>query len=170
MNDEPPPENNSDTTDSTWTQFICSLDKLLELLGSKCHTNGCERTCTFSHEFIGCCLTVSGLCAGGHEFNWASSHIESQNTVGNRTSRPGGRIFTVNMEVTTSLVISGNNCRKIEMFLTFLKMPMISDTTFYSYQRSFILKGINQFFQAEQVEICVTEQHELYFYCLGNDT
>ena len=38
------------------------------------------------------------------------------------------------------------------MFFAFMKMPIICDTTFYSYQCSFILKGINRFFQAEQVE------------------
>ena len=133
-------------------QFVCLVDKLLLLFGSNCHTIGCERTCTFTDEFVGCCLTVSGLSAGGHEFHWASSHVETLGTTGDRTTKPGGRIFTVNMEVASSLVVSGNN-----MLFTFMKMPMISVTTFYFYQRSFILKGINNFFLAEQVNICLTE-------------
>ena len=47
-----------------------------------------------------------GLCAGGHEFHW-DSHVE---TLGDRTARSGGRIFTVSME---GLVVSGNNFRKL---------------------------------------------------------
>ena len=139
-------------TGSSYTRFVCSLDKLLELLGSKCRTMGCNRNCTFTHQFIGCCVAVTGLCGAGHAFAWASSHTETMSSV-DRTNRAGGRIFSDNLEIASSLVVSGNNFSKIEMFFTFLKMPIFSHTTFYSYQRSFILKGINNFFQAEQVEI-----------------
>jgi len=48
----------------------------------------------------------SGLCAGGHEFHWASSHVETLGIIGDRTTRPGGRIFTINMEVASNLVVS----------------------------------------------------------------
>ena len=95
-------------TDSSYTRFICSLDKLLELLEPKCHTTGCYRSCSFTHRFVGCSLSITGLCGAGHAFAWVSSHIETPNTEVDNSSRRGGRIFTDNMEVTSSLVVSGN--------------------------------------------------------------
>ena len=127
---------------------------------------GCDRNCTFSHRFVGCSLAVTGLCGAGHTFAWASSHVETTTTVVDTTNRKGGRIFTDNLEVASSLVVSGNNFSKFEMFFTFLKMPIFNHTTFYSYQRSFIVKGINCFFLAEQVPIYSTAHYICTYTCI----
>lgn len=100
----------------------------MELIGSKCHTMGCDRDCRFTPEFVGCCLTVTGLCSAGHVFTWASSHIH--------LNKAGSKIFEDNFNVAISTVVSGNNFSKVNLFFEFLKMPIFSLTTFHAYQRS----------------------------------
>ena len=73
------------------SRFVCSVDKLLELVGSKCRTEGCDRDCNFTPAFVGCCMVVTGLCCAGHAFTWESSHV--------KLNKPGSRVFTDNLDI-----------------------------------------------------------------------
>ena len=96
---------------------MCSVDKLLELVGSKCHTEGCDRNCNFTHEFIGCCMVVRGLCSAGHAFTWESSDV--------KLNKIGSRVYTDNLGVASCAVVSGNSFGKVKLFFDFLKVPFI---------------------------------------------
>ena len=126
------------------TRFICSIDKILELIGSSCHTIGCDRNCNVTYEFNGCCLVVKGLCSDGHVFTWTSSDIQ--------VNKSGGKILVNNFDLASSTVLSGNNFSKIQLF-RFLHMPTISLTTFHAYQRLYICPGIDHYYQTEQVKV-----------------
>jgi len=128
---------------TAYKRFICSVDKIMELIGLKCHTMDCDRDCRFTPGFVGCCLTITGLCSAGHVFTWNSSHVH--------LNKAGSKIFEDNFNVAISTVTSGNNFSKVNMLFDFLKMPVLSLTTFHAYQRSYILPGISRFFHAKQV-------------------
>ena len=132
---------------SQYIRFVCSVNKLLELIGSNCHTTGCDRNCSVTYWFNGCCLVVKGLCSVGHVFTWTSSDIQ--------INRSGGKIFINNLDLASSTVVSGNHFSKIQMLFHFLHMPMISLTTFHAYQRLYICPGIDRYYRAEQVKKCI---------------
>ena len=122
---------------SQYTRFICSVNKLLELIGSNCHTTGCNRNCSVTYSFNGCCLVIKGLCSVGHVFTWTSSDMQ--------VNRSGGKIFVNNLDLASARVVSGNNFSKMQLLFHFLHMPIISLTTFHAYQRLYICPGIDHY-------------------------
>ena len=124
-------------------RVLCSIQKIMELLGTDCRTTGCDRICRFSYFQSGCCLTIQGLCSNGHTFTWHSSDTQ--------VNKKGSRIFEDNLLVASSIVLSGNNFSKLETFFQFLGLKMLSRTTFHTYQRLFICPGITHFYDTEQV-------------------
>ena len=89
---------------------MCSVDKRLEL-GSKCHTEGCDRDFNFTHEFVGCCMVVRGLCSASHAFTVESSHV--------KLNKAGIRVYTDNLDIFLCAVVLENRFGKIELFLSF---------------------------------------------------
>ena len=116
-------------------RVLCSIQKIIELLGTKCRTAGCNRICHFNYNLLGCCLTIQGLCSNGHAFTWRSS--DSQ------VNKSGSRIFEDNLLVASFILLSGNNFSKVEKMFHFLGVKMLSRTTFHLYHAcSFVLELI----------------------------
>ena len=95
------------------------------------------------YKIIGCCLQVSGCCTSGHRLDWASSnfHLNQNNS----------KIYDSNLSLVAAIILSGNNFVKMDNCFKFLGMPMVSRTTFYSYQH-FICPAVSKFYIKEQVQ------------------
>ena len=131
---------------SKYCCFVCSVHKLLELIGTNCRTKGCDKKCHITCTYCGSCMVMKGMCGDGHGFTWTSS-----DTVANKA---GCNLFTDNLDIASIVLLSGINFAKIALFFQFLKIPIISKTTFRSYQHHYICPGINIFYQTEHVSSC----------------
>ena len=127
-------------------RFVCSVHKLLELIGTNCRTKGCDKKCHITYTYCGSCMVMKGMCGDGHGFTWTSS-----DTLANKA---GCNVFTDNLDIASAVQLSGNNFAKILLFFRFLNIPVISETTFHSYQRNYICTRINNFYQTEHVSSC----------------
>lgn len=139
--------------------FVCSVHKLLELVGTTCHTKGCDKTCHITYTYCGVCMVMKGMCGDGHGFTWTSSDT--------LTNKAGSNLFKDNLDIASAVVLSGNNYAKMALFFRFLNIHIVSKTTFHLYQRNYICKGINNFYLTEHVSFmqcicCATST--LYFY------
>jgi len=126
--------------------FVCSVHKLLELIGTNCHTKGWDKKCHITYAYCGSCIVVKGTCGDGHGFTWTSSDTLASKACCN--------MFTDNLDIASAVQLSGNNFAKILLFFRFLNIPVISETTFHSYQRNYICTRINNFYQTEHVSSC----------------
>ena len=127
-------------------RFVCSVHKLLELIGTNCHTKGCDKKCHITYTYCGSCMVMKGMCGDGHAFTWTSS-----DTLANKA---GCNLFTDNLDIASAVLLSGNNFAKISLFFQFLNIPIVLKTTFHSYQRHYICTGIDKFYQTEHVSSC----------------
>ena len=109
-------------------KIICSLDKLLQFTGHICQVD----------KLYGCSVKVFGVCMKGHCFIWESSDVV--------TSKAGGRLYLDNLNF-TSLILSGNNYRKIMVFARFYGLHIIGVTTFHGYQCNIICHGVDTFYK-----------------------
>lgn len=100
------------SSNHTCPKIICSLHKLLQLVGQVCQVDGCGARQEVDYRITGCCITVFGICTSGHQFNWNSSDT--------LTSQAGGMIYLDNLNFASALVLSGNNYRKFYGFCSFL--------------------------------------------------
>lgn len=58
------------SSNHTCPKIICSLHKLLQLVGQVCQVDGCGARREVDYRITGCCITVFGICTSGHQFNW----------------------------------------------------------------------------------------------------
>ena len=47
-------------------RFVCSVHKLLELVGTTCHTKGYDKKCHITYTYYGGCMVLKGMCGDGH--------------------------------------------------------------------------------------------------------
>ena len=141
-------------------KVICFVDKILELIGSKCRD--CQLQCNVTTRMVGCTLEVRMECSDGHRFTWASSP-----TMRNDNRRV---IYKSNLIFASALLLSGNNYYKIHRFCSFMKMRCISPSTFFTYQRMYLCPVISNFYTKTMVNynsICYLHVNvcflELYF-------
>ena len=134
-----------DLLDHTCPKIICSLHKLLQLVGQVCQVDGCRARREVDYKLTGCCITVFGICTSGHRFNWNSSDT--------LISQAGGMIYLDNLNFASALVLSGNNYRKIMVFARFYGLHIIEVTTFHGYQHNIICPAVDTFYKQEQVRI-----------------
>lgn len=131
--------------DGNNTFILCSITKLLELVGVICPENHCGSVINVGYEFYGCCIKLYGCCSNGHKLDWVSSDFHSNNN--------GTRIYNINIDLASTIVLSGNSFAKLSTFFKFMNMATISWTTFHSYQRHFICPAVNKFYIKEQVHL-----------------
>ena len=105
--------------------------------------DSCTSQIDVDYEIIGSCLQVCGCCTSGHRLDWASSdfHLNQNNS----------RIYNSNLSLVAAIILSGNNFAKMNICFKIMGMPIVSRTTFYSYQRYFICPAVNKFYIKEQV-------------------
>ena len=123
--------------------ILCSVRKLLELVGVKCQENNCESVISVGYELCGCCIKLYGCCTNGHKLEWVSSDFHLNNN--------GSRVYNINIDLASAVILSGNSFAKLATFFKFMNASIISRTTFHSYQRHFICPAVNKFYVKEQV-------------------
>ena len=120
--------------------IMCSIKKLLELFKGLC--NCCSHR-NITYTICGCSVIIQSLCINGHPCKWVSSDFE--------TNAKGHKIYTDNLNFASSIILSGNHYSKIALFCRFMKIAIVSSTTFHAYQRLFICPAIDEFYSKEQV-------------------
>ena len=126
-------------------KVICSLHKLLQLAGHICQVDDCRARREIHYKVYGCSVKIFGVCTKGHRFIWESSDVI--------TSKAGGRLYLDNLNFASSLILSGNNFRKIMVFARFYGLHIVGVTTFHGYQRNIICPAVDMFYKREQVRI-----------------
>lgn len=126
-----------------YKQVICSGHKLIQLVDQRCHEAGCTSQRTIRYGITCCCLTINAVCNNGHVYRWESSDV--------LVSQNPNKLYVDNLHFASTLVLSGNNYKKIQLFCNFLGVQIISNTTFHSYQRHYICPGIKSYYEEEQV-------------------
>ena len=126
---------------SQWV--ICSISMVMQLASSKCQEAHCEANREVSYEINGSCLQLSGVYQNGHRFYWSSSEFH--------TNKKQANIFDSNVPLASVIVLSGNSYTNIKMPFDFMRLAIISPTTFYNYQRHFICPAVNKFYIQEQI-------------------
>jgi len=111
-------------------RVLCSLQKILELIGTCCHTVGCDCPCRITYKFSGCCVVVEGICKSGHRFNWFSSEV-----IRNANNQ---KIYLDNLNVASAILLSGNQFGKLSLFCKFLSISFVKRSMFHTYQKLFV--------------------------------
>jgi hypothetical protein len=113
-------------------KIVCSLDLLLQLFQTRCQTAGCVGVPAISHHFVGTAIVVYSTCTSGHKNRFCSSH-ELNNG-----------LYVNNLQAAASLLLSGNNFGKIERLANFYGLAFISKSTYFRFQRLYLIPEINE--------------------------
>ena len=112
------------------TRFICSLHKLLELAAGVCDVGNCRSRRNVDYRPSGCCVSIFGTCTKGHPFHW-----ESSDRIGTEDQR---KLHINNLHFAATVVLSGNNYSKMELFARFYQLNILCSAGFYGYQRNYV--------------------------------
>ena len=113
-------------------KFVCSLGLLLQIFEARCQTPGCANAPTISHRFVSGSLIIDSLCSSNHKHRFCSSH------------ELGEGVYVNSLQATASVLLSGNNYAKIEHMADFYGLEFLSKSTFYRYQRLYLIPEINE--------------------------
>jgi len=131
-------------------QNFCSLHKLLQLAGHICEVDGCRARQDIDYKIHSCTIKLFGICTQGHRFVWESFDVI--------TSKADGRLYLDNLNFASTLILSGNDFRKMMGFASFYGLKIIGVTTFHGYQRNIICPAVEKYYKQAQVRqfpICI---------------
>ena len=111
------------------TKFVCSLALLLQIFKARCQTPGCVNTPTVNYRFICASLFVNSVCSSGHKYVFWSSH------------ELGEGVYANSLQAAASILLSGNNFASMAKFYD---LAFRSKSTFYRYQRLYLIPEINE--------------------------
>ena len=111
-------------------KFVCTLSLLLAVFQARCQTPGCTSVPTVKHHFVGMALQVNSTCKSGHQSSFCSS-----SKVNN--------IFVNNLHTAASIILSGSHYAKMERFAKFLNLEFLSKSSYYRFQRLYLIPEIN---------------------------
>lgn len=126
-------------------RVICSLHKLLELAEGVCSISNCQSKRIVDYKTSGCCVILFGTCGNGHPFCWESSDL--------LCSGDQRKVYLDNLHFASTLILSGNHYKKIQMFARFYGLHILCSSSFHAHQRHYICPGINKFYECQQVSI-----------------
>ena len=63
------------------------------------------------------------------------------------------RMHVRDLMLASSILISGNNFQKMFTLATFLKLPLLSSSTFHRIQRTYIVPSIDRFWMQQQEDV-----------------
>ncbi|XP_068701356.1 uncharacterized protein [Montipora foliosa] len=113
------------------TKVICSLDLLLDLF-KRCQHPGCTKDAVIKKKYLnGPTVVIKWSCCMGHKGTFSSS-------------RDLNDIYSNNLQLVASIMVSGNNFAKVEKMANFLGLSFISDSTFYRMQRLYFIPAIDE--------------------------
>jgi solute carrier family 8 (sodium/calcium exchanger) len=123
-------------------KFVCSLDLLLQIFQSRCQTPGCTAESQIQYHFIGVTVVINSVCSEGHKYRFCSSPQVND-------------IYANNLQAATSLMFSGNQFSKIERMAKFFNLEFLSSSTYYRFQRLYLIPEINEWWSGMRKEILV---------------
>ena len=126
-------------------RFICSLHTLLELAAGVCDVENCGSQRNIDYAPSGCCISIFGTCANGHPFYW--EYLDKLGTGDQR------KLLSDNLRFASALVLSGNNCSKMEQFARVFHLNILCSASFYGYHCNFICPGVERFYKHQQVAV-----------------
>ena len=112
------------------TKVICCLELLLNVF-KNCQHPGYANSAVTKHHLNGPTAVIKWSCSSGHKGTFCSSKDQND-------------IYSNNLQVGASILLSGNNFAKVEKFVRFLGLAFISDSTFYRMQRLYCIPAINE--------------------------
>ena len=112
-------------------KFICSLDILLAVFQARCQTPGCTALPSLRYTFVGITFILNCECSSGHKYRFCSSHVANE-------------IHSNNLQVAASIILSGSNFAKVERMARFLSLEFLSKSTYYRFQRLYLIPEINE--------------------------
>ena len=111
-------------------KFVCSIQLLLGIFQGRCQTPGCTSSPNVEYHCVGTVLIVKSLCPSGHAHRFCSSHKVND-------------IYVNNLQAAASIILSGNHFAKIERMANFLSLGFLSKSTYYRFQRLYLIPEIN---------------------------
>ena len=123
------------------SKFVCSLALLLHVFQTRCQTPGCMNAPTVSYRFVCASLLVNSVCSSGHKHIFRSSH------------ELGEGVYVNSLQAAASILLSGNNFAKIERMAKFYGLAFLSKSTFYRYQRLYLIPEINEWWTWTREEL-----------------
>ena len=112
-------------------KFVCTLGLFLTVFKTRCQTPGCTAVPTVKYHFVGMTLFVNSICSLGHKHKFCSS-----NEVNN--------VFVNNLQSAASMLLSGSHYAKMERFAKFLNLEFLSKTSYYRFQRLYLIPEVNE--------------------------
>ena len=122
-------------------KFVCSLSLLLQIFEARCQTPGCVNAPTISYRFVCGSLFIDSLCSSGHKHRFCSSH------------QLGEGVHVNSLQAAASILLSGNNYAKIQRLANFYGLAFLSKSTFYRYQRLYLIPVINEWWTSTREEL-----------------
>ena len=122
------------------TKVICSLDLLLDLF-KRCQHPGCTKDAVIKKKYLnGPTVVIKWSCSMGHKGTFSSS-------------RDLNDIYSNNLQLAASIMVSGNNFAKVEKMANFLGLSFISDSTFYRMQRLYFIPAIDEWWSWQKEQL-----------------
>ena len=121
-------------------KFVCTLDLLLAAFQARCQTPGCTELPNIKFHFVGVTLILNCQCSAGHKYRFCSSHQVND-------------VYANNLQAAAVIILSGSYYAKVERFAKFLKLELLSKSTYYRFQRLYLIPEINEWWSWMRSEL-----------------
>ena len=121
-------------------KFVCSLDLLLATLQTRCQVPGCAALPNIRYHFVGVTVIVNCHCSSGHDYRFCSSHQVND-------------VYANNLQAAASIILSGSHYAKVERLAKFLNLEFLSKSTYYRFQRLYLVPEINDWWSWMRSEL-----------------
>nr|XP_022309859.1 uncharacterized protein LOC111115422 isoform X3 [Crassostrea virginica] len=123
--------------------YTSLLEKLARaVIYNTCKVEGCGAQIQIKMEFVSSAVYLKWTCTNNHvAHRWCSQPIL------NRRVHSGDVLFSA------ALLASGNNFQKLSLFAKFLKLPILSVSSFTKIQRTYVIPTIEEIWTKHQNEI-----------------
>ena len=119
------------------SKFICShtqIENLIECID--CEVCGCARKLT-KHGFNGSVLELWLTCNNKHSIKWASSKKVNE-------------VYVINLQLLSSIVLSGNLFVKFALLAKFLHLNIPSESSFYRIAKNYVYPSVDEWWEQMQ--------------------
>ncbi|KAK3085827.1 hypothetical protein FSP39_009247 [Pinctada imbricata] len=138
----------------TYHHSILSLAKIN--IPSNCTIKGCSSQVAITSEEKASALYLKWTCSSGHILHkWCSQPMLNN------------RMHAGDLLLSSSILLSGNNFKKAEMMFKFMNMPIVSPSSFYKMQRTYLVPSIDEYW-LEQQKIVLDEFRNKDIVVLGD--
>ena len=121
-------------------KFVCTLDLLLAAFQARCQTPGCTELPNIKFHFVGVTLILNCQCSAGHKYRFCSSHQVND-------------VYANNLQAAAAIILSESHYAKVERFAKFLKPEFLSKSTYYRFQRLYLIPEINEWWSWMRSEL-----------------